>query len=71
MPLCGGFSQFLELAGAKERTEAHADPRQRVRPAVLAIDDAHRVPDEETLVAERGDGLHERAAGSDHVLDKT
>ncbi len=52
MLFCGGFSHFHEVAGAKKCTKAHAEPRESVGSALLAVDDADGRPDDESLVTE-------------------
>ena len=39
MPLCCGFSHSHEILGPKERAQAHTDPRERVGPAFLPVDE--------------------------------
>jgi len=49
-----------ELSCPVERTQAHAETGESVRPALLAIDHADRVPDDQTGFPQGLDGLRER-----------
>src|SRR6266487_6121757 len=70
MPFCGGFVQFQQLLGAKERPQTHAEPRERVRAAFLAVDHADCVSDDQTLVSKGRHRFAERTSRGDDVLDE-
>ena len=60
-----------QRTGTVERSEPHAEACERVGAALLAVDDAHRMPDDEPGLA---NGLHRLAEGTarrDDVLDET
>src|SRR6185503_8787147 len=59
-----------QIARPVERGEPHADPRKGVCAPLLAVDDAHRVADDEPGCANGFHRLAEGAARRDHVLDE-
>src|SRR5512132_450280 len=68
MRVCGGFSHRQELARPVERPKTHTEARERVRAPLLPVDNAQRVTDVETGVADGRDGLGKSTAGGDDLL---
>ena len=66
---CGYFRVRAALP-PKERPEPDGLPRERVRAALLAVDDADRRVHDEARLAQRLDRLEQGAAGGDDVLDE-
>ena len=70
MRVSGVFFHGQQFSWREERAQADPDPGQRVRPALLTVDHADRVPDDEPGRPQRLDRLRERAPGGDDVLDQ-
>ena len=70
MRICGDKRRLHELGDAKERPQAHRMSRERVHPALLAVDHAHRRAAYETGLAQGFHGGDRGAAGGDDVLDE-
>src|SRR6266516_9179 len=75
MPLSAQPCDFLhflgrnELRDAKKGLEADAEAGERVRSALLPVDDAERRTHLQTGLAQDINRVHEGAAGGDDVLD--
>src|SRR5689334_11467286 len=65
-----GCGTFAELRGPVQRLEPDRRARERVDPALLAVDDADRVADLEAGGPEGLDRRQRGAAGGDDVLDE-
>src|SRR5437588_7249089 len=70
MRFCGTFWGVLDLARTENRAKLHRLPGQSLHPALLAVDHTDRRVHDETGVANRRNGVEERPAGGDHVLDE-
>src|SRR5579862_2817398 len=70
MRFCGAFEALEELPRAEDRTEPDGPPREGVRAPFLAVDDAHGGVHDEARGAQRVDGIEQRAARGDDVLDE-
>src|SRR4051794_31440047 len=70
MRFCGSFVRFENLARTENRPEPDGVPRERVRPALLAVDDADGRPHRQARVAQPLNSGQERPARGDHVLDQ-
>src|SRR5436190_13779855 len=70
MRLSGTFWPLGDLGEPEERLQAHADARESVGSALLAVDHADGVADLDPGLAERLDRLDRSPAGGDDVLDE-
>ena len=60
----------MQVFCAKERSEPHADARQRVASTLFSVHDTDGCPTFQTSLTERLDRLDGGPAGGDHVLDQ-
>src|SRR5581483_3888786 len=70
MRFCGAFRGVQELSGPEDRPETHRPPGERVRAALLAVDDTRRGLHQQARVTQRRDRLQQGAPGGDDVLDE-
>src|SRR2546425_3150369 len=70
MRLCGPFSPSGELRDPEERMQLDICARERLGPALLAVDDTDGISDLERRLPQRLDGGDRGTAGGDDVLDQ-
>ena len=70
MRFCGTFCRSEQLGRPKQRPQPDAEARERVRPALLAVDHADRRAALETGLPQGLDASTARPAGGDDVLDE-
>src|SRR5215210_6030175 len=68
--VCGAFGRVEQLRRAKERPQTYSRARQRVAPALLAVDHADGRSDLQARLAQAFDRCDRRASGGDDVLDQ-
>src|SRR5436190_22567262 len=70
MRFCCAFWPLGDFGEPEERLEPHAESRESVGSALLAVDHADGVADPDPGLAERLDRLDRSPAGGDDVLDE-